>query len=63
MRQARFPVHKEECVLVPAPIKICDQQDEEISNNFNLDALSVKRQTLLVDEDDGLLGKGMRLAG
>ena len=43
MSQARFPAHKEECVLVPTPFKIRNQQDEEVSNNFDLGALSVKR--------------------
>ena len=63
MRQAPFPAHQKEYVTVLTPFEKGNQKDEDIPNNFNLHAAMVKRQTLLVDEDDGLLGKGMRPAG
>jgi hypothetical protein len=63
MRLARFPANQKEYVTVITPFEKSDQKDEGVPNNFNLHANKVKRQNLLVDEDDGLLGKGMRLAG
>jgi hypothetical protein len=62
MCQTRFPAHQKEYVRVSIPICKCDQKCEEIPNNFYLDVACVKRQDL-VNKDDGLLGKGMRLAG
>ena len=43
MRLARFPVNKEEYVLVPTFFKKRNQQNEEVPNNFNLGAPFVKR--------------------
>jgi hypothetical protein len=63
MRLAHFPAYQREYVTVITPFGKVDQKDEGVPNNFNLHADIVKRQNLLVDEDDGLLGKGMRLAG
>jgi len=63
MRQARFPAYQKEYVTVLAPLEKGYQKNEEVPDNFNLHAAFFKRQNLLVDEDDGLLRKGMRLAG
>jgi len=36
--------------------------NEEVSDNFYVDTVYAKRQTVCGDEHDGLFGKGMRLA-
>ncbi len=63
IRLAHFPAYQKEYVMVITPSEKGDQKDEGVPNNFNLHANKFKRQNLLVDEDDGLVGKGMRLAG
>ena len=62
MRQARFPAYQKEYVTVLTPLGKGDQKDEEVPDNFNPRAGYFKRQNL-VDEDDGLLRKGVRSAG
>ena len=37
--------------------------NEKVPDNFNVDTVYAKRQTFCGDEHDGLLGKGVRLAG
>jgi hypothetical protein len=63
MHQAAFPAHQEEHLLVPTPSWTCHQKAEEVPNDLNLGEPKINRQSLLADEDDGLFGKGMRLAG
>ena len=63
MGQARFPAYQKEYVTVLTPLGKGYQKDEEVPDNFNPHAASSKRQNHLVDEDDGLLRKGVRLAG
>ena len=63
MRLAFFPAHQREYVLILNPFFESDQINEKFPDNFNVDAVNAKRHAFRADEDDGLLGKGMRLAG
>ena len=63
MHLAFLPAHQREHVLILRPCFEKDQINEEVPDNFNMDAEYVKRPASCGDEDDGLLGKGMRLAG
>lgn len=63
MHQTTFPAHQKEYVFVLTPIGKCDQEDEEVPNDFNLGTASGERQSLLVNKDDGVFGEGMRPAG
>jgi hypothetical protein len=60
---ALSPAHEREHVLIPRRSSERDQINEEVTDNFNVDADCVKGQAACGDEDDRLLGKGMRLAG
>jgi hypothetical protein len=61
IHKAAFPAHHKEHVFVPTRFCKRDQKDEEVPNDFNLNAPIGKRPNLLVNEDDGSFGKGMRL--
>jgi len=63
MHRAPFPAHQREDVLILKPSFESDRTNEEFPDDFNVDPVYAKRQAFRADEDDGLLGKGMRLAG
>jgi len=63
MHVAFFPAHQREQVLILEPCFEIDQINKEVPDNFNVDADDVNRPASCGDEDDGLLSKGMRLAG
>lgn len=64
MRLARFPAHQEEHVLllIPRPWER-NQEGEEVSDYLDKDVARSEKQALRGDENYGLLGKRMGLAG
>ena len=59
---APFPEnHKEHLILIRFLPK-SHQKDKEVPNDFDHDDADIEGQALRGDEDDGLLGKGMRPA-
>jgi hypothetical protein len=64
VRLTLFPAHQEEHVLllIPCPWK-CDQEGEKVTNYLDKDVARSEKQALRGNENYGLLGKRMGLAG
>ena len=63
MHLAPFPAHQREHVLVLNRFLESDQINKKVPDDFNMDAPYGRGQACVSDGDDGLLGKGMGLAG
>lgn len=63
MHLAPFPAHQREHVLILNPVLESDQINKKVPDDFNVDAPYGRGQASCSDGDDGLLSKGMGLAG